>query len=228
MLIDRIRTKVIAFLNTDTWGNFKNADLNSFLHHAIQDRYEELFRDLAYFENMESAGRIRQFIQSQADKTRAKLQHYYASAALADIDGLTKTKPADLNYIDEIEEDTNGYTYEQQDNAREYNINKTAATAQYPIWMDGGSVIRIYPSNATGHTIHYLRTPAIPNWTYDSVTGLFNPSSGSFVDADVHPSEETEMVRKVLMSFGINLKEQDIVQMALAEDQQEFNQENSL
>jgi uncharacterized protein YpuA (DUF1002 family) len=67
------------------------------------------------------------------------------------------------------------------------------------------------------------------NWTYNVVGGaeLFNPSANDFQDIDLHPSEENNVIVRVLLRFGVNLKENEIQQAINAKDNLDFNQLNS-
>lgn len=74
-----------------------------------------------------------------------------------------------------------------------------------------------------------MRNPLIPNWTYNIVDDaeLFNPSASDFQDIDLHISEENNVLVRTLKRFGINLKEQDLQGITVAEENKDFNQENA-
>jgi len=76
-------------------------------------------------------------------------------------------------------------------------------------------------------TVSYLRNPVQAKWTYTIIDGVevFNPSALDYVDVDIHPSEEDDIIIRVLQGFGVELKEQDIQQLTQADKLTEFQQE---
>ena len=229
MLIDRIYQKVKTFVNTEIRGNVTPAEFNLFLHDAIQFRNEQYIYDINRSMNRENKGLVTNFLENIPDRIREKVLHYHTTSVLALDTATTRTPPDDLRYIDNIEL-ADGTFLESCRNSREFNIHKSFATEQFPVYMVSGQLIRIFPGDSGTMNISYLRKVNIPKWTYTVVSGaeLFNPSANDFVDADIHPSEEDEVVRLVLMRFGINLKETDIQSFSMNKENVEFNQNNTI
>lgn len=224
MLIDRICKKVKTFLNTDVRGNFDPTDFNLFLHNAIQERNEDIFPEITRLVNRENKGLVSNSLENTPDKYREKLLHYHKTSVLA----ADRELPSDLRYIDSLEF-ADGTFLEFTKDSREFNIVKTIATLQYPIYTKSGSFIKIAPTYDGVVTISYLRKVKYPKWTYTKFEGveLFDPSKPDFQDADIHPSEEDEMVRRVLLGFGVNLKEEDIQAFTMNEAREDFKNENT-
>lgn len=228
MLIDRIFRKVKTYLNTDGRGNFSPEDFNLFLHDAIQSRIEEYFPDIHRATNRQNRGLISNHLENAGDRLREKLNFFLKIDVLPVGTNSTRVLPADFRYLDDIETAA-GTSLEFCENRREFNILKNNATSQYPVCYQTGSTIRIAPVNSGVMNISYLRTVRYPKWTYQldgNGNEFFNPSAVDFVDADIHPSEEDEMVRRVLKSFGINLKENDITNFAMNEESKDFQETN--
>ncbi|AGO48624.1 virion structural protein [Cellulophaga phage phi18:3] len=230
-LIDRIYSTVKFFVNTDVRGNVKPSDFDKALFDAIQGRNEEYFSDISRFINKQNRGLMPNFLENLADRFREKVNHYLVDEEdLVLVSGSTNkyVLPENYRYIDEIS--IAGTTsFEECKSSKEFNIVKTLATTQYPALLKVGNTIKIYPETTETVSITYLRTVNYPKWTNVVVNGtaLFNPSASDFSDADIHPSEEFEITRRVLLSFGINLKEQDIQQVAMAQENTDFNQDNA-
>lgn len=227
-MIDRIKKKVEFFINTEMRGNFTPGKFELALHDAIQSRNEEYFYDLNRLIVRENRGMLTSGLANIPDKYSEKILFYLEEKTITIANGRIAL-PDDWRYIDETEI-LGGEVFEFCRNKREFNIQKTLATEQYPIYTVIGNDIVISPSTITGDTtISYLRQPKYPKWTYTSVgdVELFNPDAQDFQDADIHPSEENEMVRRVLMSFGVNLKETDIQAFTMQEETKDFNQENA-
>lgn len=112
---------------------------------------------------------------------------------------------------------------------KEFNILKTQVVEDFPIYLKIANNLIVEPNTQEQLKITYLRKPLFPKWTYTVVSNVevFNPSANDFVDADIHPSEEDEMVKRVLISFGINLKDGELQQAVDNENAKEFNQQNA-
>lgn len=229
MLLDRIYRKVKNFVNTDVYGNVEPTDFESFVHDAIQSRNEEYFYDLNRLENKANRGLIRGGVSNLTERYSEKILHYLVeSDPINVVDGYVDI-PSDCRYITEPE-NQNGIPYEFCKNKKSFNVLKSTATATYPIYLMVGNKLRIAPAPESGGVVvSYLRKIKYPKWTYNEVqkNEVFNPDSEDFVDADIHPSEEDEIVRRVLMRFGINLKTEDISSYALNEEKSEFNENNA-
>jgi hypothetical protein len=75
--------------------------------------------------------------------------------------------------------------------------------------------------------IAYIRKPKKVNWTYVVVGNkpLYNPSAEDLMHFELHPSEETKLVIKILALAGITLKDNSLYQIAGAEDTKSIQQE---
>lgn len=235
MMINRIYQKVKVLLNTVGRGNVSPAEFNLILFNAIEGRYEMLMYELNRQTNRENVGRQGNGIENLPEKYREKILHYLVEEQELenDEDG-NFPFPEDFKYFDTFVIDER--TFEFTKNKKEFDLIKTQVTRDYPIALFINGKIRIAPAltedeleaGITGE-ISYIRKPKFPKWTYTVVNNveLFNPDAEGFQDADVHPSEENEMVRRVLLGFGVNLKEQDIQAVVMQEDNQEFNKQNT-
>lgn len=227
MVIDRIFRKVKSYLNTDGIGNFRPTDFNDFLHDAIQERNEEYLGDYNRHLNRQNRGLMSNFLENLPERTQEKINHYLTTATLAMSSANTRVLPDNLRYIDEVET-SDGITLEMCKNRKEFNILKNTANSTYPIFYKNENELRIAPDNSGDMSITYLRNPNYPKWTYNIVDGfeIFNSSANDFVDADIHQSEEDEMVRRVLLRFGVNLKDQQVQAFAINDEDKEFNKNN--
>jgi len=76
-------------------------------------------------------------------------------------------------------------------------------------------------------SVDYIRKPNLVNWTYVVVgnKALHNSTSPDLVNFELHPSEETELVLKILSLAGFTLKDQALQQVAANEDLKNTQQE---
>ena len=75
--------------------------------------------------------------------------------------------------------------------------------------------------------VDYIQSPRPVNWTYVVVgeKALYNDTSADNQDFDLHPSEETELVLKILTLAGITLKDPNLYSAAAGEDGKNTQQE---
>jgi hypothetical protein len=227
MLIDRVYKKVKTFVNTDVRGNVTPIEFNLFLHNAIQERQNELISLINQHQNRTNRGMSGSGLENLSENHREKLQHYLSFQDTTSSSTGQINIPNDCVYIDIIEDEDKN-EYEQCSNYKEFRTLKPNATYNFPLCIRFGNVIETYPIAVTlDIRVSYIRKPIIPNWTYNVISNneIFNPSHPNFRDADIHPSEEDNIVIKVLRSFGINLKENEITGIATQSEQINSQQE---
>lgn len=232
MYIDRVKRTVETILNTDNRGNFKPEDFNTILGHVMNEIIENWLSEVNRLVNRENRGLVNSGLENLPDRIREKLLLYLSEATIP-VDGSTFPLPSDLRYFDSVY-DSNDTEIEMCKNMREFkqlkNFIHTAPTTSYPIGIKKGDLLEVLPTTIVSITLAYLRQPAIPKWTYTIVDGveLFNPSAVDFQDIDMHIGEEENIIRRVLLHFGINLKEDDIQRALQQQEVVETQTENNL
>ena len=78
---------------------------------------------------------------------------------------------------------------------------------------------------ATGVTCNYIRRPTRVEWAYAVVNGYaqYNATRSRFFE--LHPSEETNLVLKILQLSGIVIKDPSLYQIAAQEEVKDIQQE---
>jgi hypothetical protein len=79
----------------------------------------------------------------------------------------------------------------------------------------------------TGVTCNYIKRPATAEWAYIAVNGVAQYNASTAVDFELHPSEETELVMKILELAGISTRELQVYQIAAQEEAKNTQQEKS-
>jgi hypothetical protein len=99
----------------------------------------------------------------------------------------------------------------------------TAPTTTYPIYVYERQKLFVYPQTIqTGIQATYIRKPVDPIWNF-TLSGnayLYNPNTS--INFELHDSEQTEIVLKVLLYAGVVVKDPTIIQVA----NQQISQEN--
>ena len=103
----------------------------------------------------------------------------------------------------------------------------TAPNATYPIYTYKDNYLNVYPTSITsGISVNYLRKPIPPIWDFTGTNQYsFNPTASH--DFELHNSEQTELILKILLYAGVVVRSPEIIQVAAQQvQQQEINQKS--
>lgn len=91
---------------------------------------------------------------------------------------------------------------------------------EFPVYFQNNERLEIYPI-LNGHVeVSYLRKPRKPKWTYRMIrvsptssetTPMFDESDPLFQDFDLHESDFTSVVMRMLPELGLSLRERDVI-----------------
>lgn len=223
-MLDRVHKTLKFLANTEGRGNVKPENVDLAIHNRVLEKYEELFFEVNRIINRQNRGLINGGLENVTDKIREKIQHYLEEKTVTVTSG-SFTIPSEVRYFDTV---FFGNTYiELSKNNKEFHLSKSEATEERPIGLKQSNSIKVLPTTIDEVTVSYLRNPIKAKWTYNVVDGveMYNPSKSDFKEIDIHPSEETDLTLRVLQSFGINLKEQDLQSITEQMKNTEFNKE---
>ena len=98
-----------------------------------------------------------------------------------------------------------------------------------PVFVASSSGYKVYGDAEliTGVTCNYIKRPATVEWAGQLVDGTKLQNSAASVDFELHPSEETELVIKILELAGISTRELQVYQIAAQEEMRNTQQEKS-
>lgn len=105
--------------------------------------------------------------------------------------------------------------------------NLTAPTKEFPVYGLQGSTLTFYPatiSNKGQVESTYFRYPKVPKWTYITLLNgepIFDQSQSDYQDFELPPEEEYKLVTKILQYCGISIRETEVAQFAIAQEQQQ-------
>ena len=114
--------------------------------------------------------------------------------------------------------------YVQPNELLELNLSPiTKPSIYWPIYTYKNSIIKVYPTTiTTGITCTYIRKPANPIWDFTlgaNYQYVYAPLTS--VQFDLHPTEQTNIITKILLYSGIIIKDPQIVQIAAQQLQSE-------
>ena len=92
----------------------------------------------------------------------------------------------------------------------------------------GVNAIQVYPTSINNLvTLNVIKQPKKVTWGYVVVNGNALYNAGTSENFELHPSEQSKLVYKILGFAGINIKDQSLYQIASAEEQKDINQQKS-
>jgi len=115
--------------------------------------------------------------------------------------------------------------YVQPNELLELNLSPITKPSKYwPIYTFKDSKIRVYPKTiTTGITCTYIRKPVNPEWNFTTIAPdyTYSYSPGLSVQFELHPTEQTNLITRILLYSGIIIDDPQIVQVAAQQAQAE-------
>ena len=220
--IDTVYQKVLAFANKEQRGYITPQEFNLFADHAQKEIFEQYFYDLNQFIRVSGNSEEYSDIIHNINEKIAVFEKVSAInnniIAEDDIFRLGTVIANDNTIVEEV----------QQDDILEMNMSPlTKPTDSRPVYVRTGfNTMDFYPTSYsfTG-TCTYVKKPLQPNWGYVVVNGkaMYDPTSK--VDFELHPSEENELVYKILKFAGLAMRRNDIAQSGQGLETMQIQQE---
>ena len=137
-------------------------------------------------------------------------------------------KPQELYRVGSLE---TGYGEIEQVTHKEYLAIKLSPlakpTLKRAVYVDMPQGFRIYPTFTNNVQCHYIRKPKKANWGYNVINDNALYDATQSLDFQLHPSEENNLIIKILALAGIAIKDPAMYQIAVAEDNKNIQQEKS-
>lgn len=230
--VDTVYQRVLAILNKEQRGYVTPQEFNLFANQAQMDIFEQYFYDINQF------GRLHGNDTEYSDMLNIlneKINIFETKANLSyDVGTGFWQIPSDLYRLGTIIFDNSGSSVEaERINANEYlYINAsplTRPTNARPIFIARSNGYKVYGNTqlTTGVSCNYIKKPAKVNWAYQEIAGRALYDSGAQTDFELHISEETELVYKILQLAGLSIKELQVYQLGNQMEVQNTQQEKA-
>ena len=219
--VDTVYQRVLALANKEQRGYITPQEYNLFANQAQMDIFEQYFYDLNQFRRLPGNDTLyADMVDILEDKISIfKYGPNTLSASgtnISDIQTGTNFelyRITDLNFEGKVLEEIRYEDY--------YKLQTplTKPSTSRPVfWKKDGEIHWEGADGAVG--AHWIRRPVKVEWN-SLGTGLYV----SGVDFELHDSEETKLVIKILGLAGITLKDPGLYQIAGAEDNKNIQQE---
>tara|TARA_Y100000593_G_scaffold61784_1_gene114427 strand:+ start:432 stop:1178 length:747 start_codon:yes stop_codon:yes gene_type:complete len=243
--VDTIYQKVLTLSNKEQRGYITPQEFNLLADKAQLEIFENYFHDIktAQMKPMHQANYADnvEMISEKLHSFHIDTTVYTSSASL--------TLPTSIYKLIDITRSGNKVTPVEKNKISYIQNNPlTSASVTRSIFVreDSGSVT-IYPPpssstynvvSSTGVSglnndtesfeVSYYKRPSTPNWTYVVVLeqALYNSTDTELQDFELAPSEEENLVNRILQLAGVTIKQPDVQQAAMT-DIQIANQEKN-
>jgi hypothetical protein len=237
--IDTVYQKVLAILNKEQRGYITPQEFNLFANRAQLDLFEQYFYDINQFGRMH--GNSTEY-SDMLNVLNEKINIFETTATLTySTDHFDL--PANLYRLGTIiyantTTDNFGVTSTEPIEAERVNKNEilyinssplTRPANTRPIYTSDSTGVNVYGTAelTSAVTCNYVRKPATPNWAYQIVFGEPLYDAANSVNFELHPSDETELVTKILESAGLLIKDISFYQVGDKEEMETVQQEKS-
>ena len=216
--IDTVYKTVLLILNKEQRGYMTPDEFNKVGNQVQLEIFEK------YFEDLNQLTRVPQNDMDYADRVAyldQKIAVFKTNGTVDSTNGQFSL-PDDLHVLGAIS--ANDIELQRVSRNEYYNIIKsplTKPTLSYPIYLLEGTTIKVSPVEVSSVDFDYSKKPSDPKWDYKVGTvGQFEYKDNDSVDFELHSSEQTEIVLRILAYAGIIIRDPSIVQTAMAQVQQ--------
>ena len=221
--IDRVYQKVLALANKEQRGYITPQEFNLFADHAQMEIFDQYFYDLNQFKRRPGSE------IKHADLGEMILEKIDGFSASEEVFNHTDFSTKENFYRIESVHVTDGQTWDVRAIVEKSTVENliqaligplTTPTNERPLYRFKNKKFTFNPSiNPLGRYVcYYTKKPNKPNWTYviDPTTksALYNPDAANHQDFELHVSEESELVIKILQLAGVNMKDFNLAQLA--------------
>lgn len=222
-MIDLIYKTLLTIINKDNQGYVSPEEFNILLYQVVMEIFRSYFGDENRDKNRMKNNMVGRGYANLPFNERQRITQFAAytllTAPASPNPWSTFTLPEDLYFIEQDGISTPaGKVFDEVERNSVARMlgTEVAPTELYPIYEDYGDIIWTYPNSIKTINLRYIRTPKQPKWTYITLgdSELFNPAAPDFQDVELHESEFSNIVVRLLTHFGINLREAEVVQIA--------------
>jgi len=227
--VDRIYQRVLTLANKEQRGYITPQEFNILANQAQMDIFEQYFYDLNQFRRVPGNDTIH---ADMVDILEEKISVFEQTGLIIlNLDGEGQLSGLGNFYrLTSIRDGNIIYESISRKEARLFQLSPlTRPTDTRPAYLVNGvnNDFQLFGRIPATVSIDYIRTPIPVNWTYVIVQGkaLYNGNATDAQDFELHPSEETELVLKILTLAGFTLKDPNLYQAAAGEDIKNTQQE---
>jgi hypothetical protein len=226
--IDNVYKTVLTILNKEKRGYITPREFNDYARQAQLEIFESYFsgvnRSLSnnsdYSDTKRNVEEKISFLENEAT---------IATGSFTNASGATTSDyfayPSDFYRLSVVSTTTGDQFIEEISNKKFLFVNKspfTKPSITSPVYLTHENGLVIKPTGIPNVSVSYVRKPSEPQWVGGTANGqiIVNTSGVGFKNFELHPSEETELVAKILTFAGVTLRAPDLVQATAQKESQ--------
>jgi hypothetical protein len=226
--VNTVYQRVLAILNKEQRGYVTPEEFNLFANQAQLDIFEQYFYDINQFGRL--PGNDTEY-SDMLDNLNEKISYFEKTATLSYSTQLSRfTLPTDLYRVGTL---IFGNKEVERVNKNEYLYISQAPLAKptdaRPIYVKDTDGFIVYGSDEKDGTdtvkINYIKKPSNVVWNYKTVLGNAQYKATGSVDFELEPSEEPDLVIKILGMCGVEVRDLSIYQLAAQEEIRDTQEE---
>jgi hypothetical protein len=234
--IDTVYQRVLAIANKEQRGYITPQEFNLFANQAQMDIFEQYFYDINQFDRRNANDTEYSNMISLLEEKISPFEKYRVT--MSAVSGNQLTLPTDVYRLGTVFYAPTGlYDVEvQQINKKELVYMERSPLAQpsgdYPVYTrKTNTTIKVFPSSppstytVNNVTCNYVAKPADIVWGYETVGGSALYNSATTTHPELHESEETLLVLKILALAGVSIEDPQLYQIATQEEVKQVQQE---
>jgi hypothetical protein len=228
--VNKVYRVVLSILNKEQRGYLTPDQFNRLGRQAQLDLFEKSFYDY----NRQLTKRNIQGVNSEygdiADNIEEKID-LFAESSTQSISSGSFSAPADLYRTIQLVK-TDRLTEIEKIKKSEYvylgSSKLTQPSVDFPVYYFDNQQFNVLPNTLTSCVIDYIRRPADPTWAFTvGGSGQYIYDSGNSQDFEIHESDETDLVLKILAYAGVVIKDPTVIQVAQQQETSNVTLENS-
>ena len=236
--INTVYLRVLAIANKEQRGYITPQEFNTLANQAQLDIFEQYFYDLNQFLRLPGNDTIHSDTVDMLEEKIEIFDKFNQAVAMSagGVGDLTNANANDIYRLGAVYCQTTikGVTtileaeHLNKNELRQYlNSPLTAPTVKRPVYIKTSeTAIQVFPTSIDANvTCNFIAKPADVYWGYTIINdeALYNPSTST--NFELHESEETDLVMKILALAGIAIKDPQLYQIAASEDIKDTQQE---
>ena len=239
--INDVYQKVLALANKEQRGYITPQEFNLFADQAQQEIFEQYFYDLNQSMRLPGNNAGHSDIVTNIEEKISLFERYdrevqvqgdYGDLKMSGVTDMYRLQMIRINYSG-----IGGFQLAEEIQLNELNKYGSSPLGNWskkrPVYTrystsPGSPTIKVYPypsSSSDSAHVSYIRKPSKPTWGYEIVgeKALYNTDNSN--DFDLHDSEESELVYRILALAGLAIQKPELTQTAAALEGAKVQQE---
>ena len=223
--VNTVYQTVLALANKEQRGYITPQEFNLFANQAQMSIFEQYFYDLNQFTRVPGND------TSYSDMVNL-LEEKIAAFEVSNVSYSSNSSlPSNLYKIQTVVFNNKPVEYVTKKEFLEIkDVPLCKPTDKKPVYIKNENGISIHGDAVINSvSLNYIRKPVPANWTYLVVNekAIYNNTALDHNHFEIHASEQTELVNKILSYAGITMKDNSLYQIGVAEDNKNIQQQKA-